>query len=179
MDKMTPEEVKHWFNLYYTRLCTFAFRLVNCKETARDLAQDAFVVLMNGCLLAKDDAGSVKSFLYSTVKFAALNRIRHQQAVRRAHEERPLEEAEEADVLQVMLHAEIIGELHAALESLPAGCATVCRMSYLEGMKNAEIAASLDVSINTVKTQKQRALTLLRGRLSPQALSVLLWLLWR
>jgi len=177
MDKMTPDEVKHWFNLYYTRLCAFAFRLVNCRETARDLAQDAFVVLLNGGLQLKNDPNSVKSFLYSTVKYAALNRIRHQQIARRVHEQHPLEEAEEARALQAMLQAEVLGELHAALESLPAGCARICRMGYLEGMKNAEIADVLEISINTVKTQKQRALMLLRDRLSPQALSVLLCLL--
>ncbi|MFC6103126.1 sigma-70 family RNA polymerase sigma factor [Olivibacter domesticus] len=174
MNMLSPDEVKGWFDLYYTRLCTFAFRLVNCQETARDLAQDAFVVLMEGTLKSVDDPSAIKSYLYSTVKHAALNRIRHKQIASRIHEQ---DFVEDAKVLQAMMHAEVMGELHAALESLPSGCSQICKMGYLEGMKNFEIAEALNVSINTVKTQKQRALMLLRNRLSPQALSLLIYFL--
>lgn len=177
MNIISPDEVKGCFDLYYTRLCTFAFRLVNCQETARDLAQDAFVVLMESELKSVDDPNVVKSYLYSTVKHAALNRLRHQQIANRIHEQHLLDEKEEAKVLQAMMHAEVVGELHAALESLPHGCSQICKMGYLEGMKNFEIAEALNVSINTVKTQKQRALMLLRNRLSPQAFSLLLFFL--
>jgi RNA polymerase sigma-70 factor (ECF subfamily) len=41
-------------------------------------------------------------------------------------------------------------------------------MGYLEGMKNHEIAKELGISVNTVKTQKQRALQLLRLKLKPE-----------
>jgi RNA polymerase sigma-70 factor (family 1) len=177
MNMISPDEVRGWFDLYYTRLCTFAFRLVNCQETARDLAQDAFVVLMESELNNMDDSNVIKSYLYSTVKHAALNRIRHQQIATRIHGQHVVNEKEEAKVLQAMMHAEVIGELHAALESLPLGCSQICKMGYLEGMKNFEIAEALNVSINTVKTQKQRALMLLRNRLSPQALSLLIYFL--
>jgi len=177
MNVISPEEAKGWFDLYYTRLCTFAFRLVNCRELARDLAQDAFVVLMESNLNQKCDPNTVKSYLYSTVKHAALNRIRHQQIAHRVHEQLPFNEVEEARVLQAMMQAEIVGELHAALDTLPQGCGRICKMGYLEGMKNFEVAEALNVSINTVKTQKQRALLLLRERLSPQALSVLIYFL--
>ncbi|MEH6304008.1 RNA polymerase sigma-70 factor [Olivibacter sp. CPCC 100613] len=176
MNRMSPDEVKEWFDLYYARLCTFAFRLVNCRETARDLAQDAFVVLMENGLRIAGGNDVIKSYLYSTVKHAALNRVRHQQIVTRVHEQYPLDEMEEAKVLQAMVRAEVVGELLAALNTLPEGCATICKMGYLEGMKNFEIAEALNISINTVKTQKQRALMLLRDKLSPQALSVILYL---
>jgi len=177
MHKVASNEIKHWFDLYYVRLCTFALRLVNCQETARDLAQDAFVALMEDELRKDGDAQVVKSYLYSAVKHAALNWMRHQQIANRVHEQQSVNEIEEAKALQAILHAEVIGELHAALDTLPQGCGQICKMGYLEGMKNFEIAEALNISINTVKTQKQRALLLLRNRLSPHALSLLLYFL--
>jgi RNA polymerase sigma-70 factor (ECF subfamily) len=41
-------------------------------------------------------------------------------------------------------------------------------MGYFDGKKNQEIAEELDMSINTVKKQKQRALQLLRVKLTPE-----------
>jgi RNA polymerase sigma-70 factor (ECF subfamily) len=43
-------------------------------------------------------------------------------------------------------------------------------------MKNEEIARRLNISINTVKTQKKRALQLLRLKMDPLAFALLLLL---
>ena len=40
-------------------------------------------------------------------------------------------------------------------------------MGYMEGKKNHEIANELEMSVNTVKKQKQKALQLLRIKLEP------------
>jgi len=166
--------VKELYDRYYLRMCEFAYRMVACHEAARDIAQDAFVVLLENQSRINSDPAAIKSYLYSTVKHAALNRIRHQDIATRIHAERMVDEADETGMLQAMVHAEIIGELHAALDSLPQGCASVCKMAYLEGKKNQEIADILGVSINTIKTQKQRAIFLLRNKLLPQSLIMIL-----
>lgn len=171
--------VRELYDQYYLRMCHFAYRLIACREAARDIVQDAFVVLLESRSRISNDPEAAKGYLYSTVKNAALNWIRHQNIVAKIHTQQRLQEVEETGVLEAMVHAEIIGELHAALESLPKGCASVCKMAYLEGKKNQEIADALGVSINTIKTQKQRAIFLLRNKLSPHALSLLLSLLLR
>jgi len=166
--------VKGLYHRYYLRMCEFAYRIVACRETARDIVQDAFVVVLENRLRSGDDPDALKSYLYSTVKHAALNRVRHLHIASRVHKAHETDEAEEAGILEAMVHAEIVGELHAALESLPTGCANVCKMAYLEGRKNQEIADTLGVSINTIKTQKQRGIALLRNKLSPQSFA---WIL--
>ncbi|MGK6349828.1 RNA polymerase sigma-70 factor [Parapedobacter sp. DT-150] len=169
--------VKELFERYYVRLCEFAYRIVACRESARDLVQDAFVVLMENRERIGLEANSIKSYLYSTVKHAALNRVRHRHIADRIHGQHLREEAEEEKITHAMIHAEILGELYAALETLPQGCAQVCRMAYFEGKKNQEIADLLEVSINTIKTQKQRAVFLLKSKLSPQSFLLLVALL--
>ncbi len=168
--------VKEVYDRYYLRVCEFAYRLVGCREAARDIAQDAFVVLLESQSRISSDTAVIKSYLYSTVKNVALNRIRRQNMAARIHVQHRMDEAEETSVIQAMVHAEIIGDLHAALDALPEKCANVCKMAYLEGKKNQEIAEELGVSVNTIKTQKQRAIFLLRNKISPQFFAVILLL---
>jgi len=173
MSVMMKEKIKLYFDLYYDRLYLFAYRHIGCKETARDLVQDAFMVLLETDIRNGDDPAIVKSFLYTTVKYAACRKIRQNRYASRLQKTEQTEEVEEAKALQTIFHAELMGELHRALEALPAGSRLICKMSYLEGLRNNEIAQALDISINTVKTQKQRGLHILRDRLTPQSL----WLL--
>ena len=48
----------------------------------------------------------------------------------------------------------------------------------LNGMKNQEIADELNISINTVKTQKKIAYSKLKQKLEPRFETVLLSLMW-
>ena len=61
-----------------------------------------------------------------------------------------------------MLEQETLDRLHAAIESLPVKYRTLLRMSYQEGLKNAEIARRLGVAEITVKKQKAQMLMMLR-----------------
>lgn len=167
--------VKELFDQYYVRLCDFAFRIVTCKETARDIAQDAFVKLLHRQDQVSVDHRAIKAYLYTTVKRTGLNVLRRRKIVNRVEQEEALlADAEYPTILQAMIHAEIIGELHHAIASLPKGCAKVCDMAFFEGKKNQEIADELGLSLNTIKTQKQRAIMLLRNKMSPQSFSFVL-----
>ena len=48
----------------------------------------------------------------------------------------------------------------------------VIRYGYLEGLSNSEIAKSMNISVNTVKSQKKRALTLLKMNLGKAAMTL-------
>ncbi|MFB2119702.1 RNA polymerase sigma factor [Parapedobacter sp. 2B3] len=171
---LTPEEL---FTRYYARLCEFACRVVDCEETAEDLVQDVFVSLLENNQLARVSPGSARHYLYGMVKHAALNSVRRRNIAARIFKKYTPAETEEREITHHMMQAEILGELHAALRTLPKGCADVCKLAYFEGKKNHEIAAALGVSINTIKSQKQRAINLLKRRISPQALTLLVFLL--
>jgi RNA polymerase sigma-70 factor (ECF subfamily) len=48
----------------------------------------------------------------------------------------------------------------------------------LNGLKNQEIADELNISINTVKTQKKIAYSKLKQKLEPRILTILMSLIW-
>lgn len=66
-------------------------------------------------------------------------------------------------VLERMMEAEVLASVYSALQQLPEGCRSVLNLGYFQGLKNGEIASRLSVSVNTVKSQKLRAIRLLRA----------------
>ncbi|MGV3641994.1 MAG: RNA polymerase sigma-70 factor [Adhaeribacter sp.] len=173
-----PEDLsfQDLFNKYYSRLVYFSFQIVGSKEPAEDIAQEAFIKYWNQKEEIAPHQLAIKGFLYNTVRNISLNAVRHQKvkdtfAVLSSHAS-----MEEEGIINAIIHAEVLAELHHAIATLPESCQRITRMGYLEGMKNQEIAEELGISVNTVKTQKQRALQLLRGRLNPELYLFMLFL---
>ncbi len=174
-----PTGLEELFRQYYARLAHFAYQITGYREGAEDIAQEAFITYWHQQAEVATDGAAVKAFLYSTVRNASLNAVRHTKVVQ-LHQSQtqatpPVPEAE-PDVLRALIRAEVVAEIYEALEALPIGCRTIVQMGYLEDKQNHEIAAELGISVNTVKTQKQRGLQLLRLRLRPETLLALLLL---
>lgn len=162
---------------YYDRLLYYAWTIIHDKETARDLVQDAFISFWNQQDQISVNPVQIRNFLYVTVKNSCLKHLRHDKVVDRYMGQQDPDPIDNASVLSKMIQAEVLGEIYAAIESLPANCRRISKMGYLEGLKNHEIAAQLGISVNTVKTQKQRALQLLRLKLSPETFLTLVVLI--
>jgi RNA polymerase sigma-70 factor (family 1) len=173
------EDLEFLFKTYYRRLVYFSFQIVANKESAEDIVQEVFLKFYNQKEEIDSPIESFKSYLYSAVKNVSLNAVRHQRVTEKYKGRINFSEVEEDVILNAIMRAEVIGELHAAIQSLPEGCQKVSRLSFLEEKKNQEIAEELGISITTVKSQKQRALQLLRLRLTPEIYSCVLFLLVR
>lgn len=156
------------FREYYTRLCHFAYQFTGEREAAKDIAQEAFVNYLAQQERVSDHPIAIKNFLYSSIRNACLNAQRHEKVVKKFAEQKAAEPDVEAGVIQAIIRSEVLGAIHQALQSLPEECQRIIRMGYIDGLKNKKIAELLDISINTVKTQKKRGLQLLRLRLPPE-----------
>lgn len=168
--------IESLFRSYYARLCYFATRMTGDAGVAEDIVQEAFLKFWKIRQDIKQET-AVKSYLYSTIRNVCLNHLRHQDVVKRHIDSTDSDDMASAPVIEEIVRAELLGEVYAAIESLPEGCRTILKMAYFEKLGNDEIATQLDISINTVKTQKMRALQLLRLRLDP--LTITLFLLIR
>jgi RNA polymerase sigma-70 factor (ECF subfamily) len=156
------------FREFYDRLVYFSFQFVKNKHHAKDIVQDAFVKYWDARENVASDKIAIKNFLYSTVRNASLNSIRHEKVVESYAQLHNSVEPEQPAVIEAIIAAEVISALHSAVQSLPENHKQVSILSYMEGKKNQEIADELNMSINTVKKQKQRALQLLRLKLEPE-----------
>lgn len=169
VDVLQPEQL---FKKLYRRLYDFAYYLLKDKELAEDVAQDAFVVYLEQQDSIAANFNAVKSFLYTTVKNACLNKIRHNNVVDVYHKNNPLDIYSDPQILEGIIHTEIIAEIYDQINALPPGCAMVIRYGYLEGLSNSEIAKLMNISINTVKSQKKRALSLMKIHLGKAAMAL-------
>jgi RNA polymerase sigma-70 factor (ECF subfamily) len=149
--------------------------MLESKEMAEDMVQDVFLRLQ-GRMNDFFAENALKSFLYLAVKNACLNQLKHRAVKEKHAETADLSTSEDPVALNNLIRAEVYGEVHLALMGLPDGCKRVITLSFFEGMKNEEIARALDLSINTVKTQKKRALQLLRLKMDPRAFALLILL---
>ncbi|MEO5945354.1 MAG: RNA polymerase sigma-70 factor [Chitinophagaceae bacterium] len=172
-DKPNDFGIRHLFEVYYRRLCYFAHKLIGDKDAAEDIVQDAFVAYWKKSADFDNELSS-KSFLYLTVKNACLNVIRHGEVVKKYAESRNDSEYTEEKVTENIIRSEVVGEIHTAIATLPKGCRQVLELAYFGELKNDEIAEKLQISINTVKTQKARALQLLRLKLDVGSLVLVL-----
>lgn len=169
-------DIKYLFNTYYARLCYFAYKLVKDQEAAKDLAQDVFLKYWH----KRNEYSSelaIKNFLYLSLRNACLNFIRHDSVEKNYADTLADDTLEDEKGLAHLIKAEALVAIHNAIENLPEGCKTVLQLAYFEGLKNDQIANEMGVSINTVKTQKQRALKLLRLKLPNSTYLLLIALL--
>lgn len=155
------------FEKYYARLCDFARRILGDEDLAEDVVQDTFVAFMERSESNHIEEVAVRNYLYQSVKNASLNKLRKGKVIEHFESNHNFPIVDEEHALVAMIHSEIVGEIHYALKKLPEGCHLIIRLGYFEGLNNPQIANKLNISVNTVKSQKQRALFLLRKELVP------------
>lgn len=110
---------------------------------------------------------SFRVYLYNSVRNASLDYLKHKdvegnylQKMLDSHSTTfRMEEEEEG-----FFSEEVYRQLLQTIDALPDRCKEVFLM-YMEGKKNEEIATALHVSLETVKTQKKRAMSFLRKKL--------------
>ncbi len=165
----TEVSEKDVFHLYYVSLCHFAWQLLRDNYLVEDIVQYAFLVYFKQKDDISDHPIAIKNFLYSTVRNACYNTIRHEKVKVRYQTVAGLrEEWEDPETLDAMIRSEVIEQIYRVITTLPEGCQQVFRLGYLEGLANPKIAEKLGISINTVKKQKQRGFKILREQLNPE-----------
>lgn len=108
----------------------------------------------------------IKSYLYTMVKNGSINALKQQQKLVE------LDESISDEILEFdynILEEEVYPALIVALNSLPEKCKEVFELSCLQGMKYKDIAQQLAISVNTVKSQRARAIELLKEKLKDHA----------
>lgn len=168
--------LRHIFDEYYDRLVYFSFQLVKNKQQSEDIVQEAFIKYWDNHTSVKLEKLAIKNYLYTTVRNLSFNVLRHHKVVQNYAETQSRDEPIDLPVIEAIISSEVLAEIHLAIHSLPENYKIISLKSFLEGKKNQEIADELGMSINTVKKQKQRALQLLRLKLSSDIFIILLWL---
>lgn len=160
---MRADSTELLFKQYYARLCVYATAILGDPNAAEDVVAAVFLNIVAN--ENREEQGIGLPYLYRAVKNGCLKNIRQENTHIKYLSSGMIAESEDA-YDQRIIQAELTATLAAVLEELPEGCSRILKMSYMEGLKNAEIAEKLRISVHTVKSQKSRGLLLLRERVS-------------
>jgi RNA polymerase sigma-70 factor, ECF subfamily len=155
------------FLKYYEPLCYYAFGIIKSKENAEEIVQDVYVKLWEERSNLNIHT-SVKSYLYKSVHNQCINYLDHQKIKLKfsqfhLQENRDLVSPVSLDYpIANLLIQELDDTINKAIFELPEQCRDVFIKIRHEEMSYAEVADVLGISVNTVKTQLQRAMAKLR-----------------
>ena len=150
---------------HYAALCHFANRFIADKDTVEDLVQEAFISFWDK-RTTFENFYAIKSYLYTSVRNNCLNHLQH-LAVRKKNEDAIIYELESGYHIQnAVIEEEAFNNLYVEIKNLPKAAQEIMLLA-MNGLKNPEIAEKLNISVNTVKTQKKLAYAKLKDRLSP------------
>jgi RNA polymerase sigma-70 factor, ECF subfamily len=153
------------FRAHYPLLVAVGQSLLGDRAAAEDVAQDVMLELWRRRENIVLDT-SLRAYLARAARNRALNRIRHERVGRRADPEyEGPAPAPHAD--RQLAEAELDGAIQHAVHGLPARCREVFELSRAQGLRYAEIAQVLGVSVKTVEAHMGKALRLLREHLAP------------
>ena len=163
INRRETEAFKILFLNFYTPLVVYAIRYVEQQDVAEDIVQELLTDLW-------EHPGqyhsfpAFRSFLYQSVKNRCINYLRHQQVEKKYINYTLVHtEATENDD-QNEIEEEVYRLLFLAINELPEKCKEVFEL-HLAGKKNEEIASLLQISILTVKSQKQKATHILKEKM--------------
>ena len=154
------------FRTWYASLVRFVDAMLRQRDEAEEVVQELMLELWNR-RTQLDPAQPVQGWLFRAARNRALNVLRHRgvraatapDVVALAAEPLPTDALASAD--------EMAAALHEALAELPPRCREVFALSRRDGLRNAEIAERLGISVKGVEAQMARALRKLREQLRP------------
>jgi RNA polymerase sigma-70 factor (ECF subfamily) len=151
------------YDMFYDRVYGFAKRWLNDSRDIEDITADTFLKLWDrrDTFQSIDNIGA---FLYITVRNSCFNLLKHKQIKNDRHEDirRTIEESNEIDFANMEIRAEFLKLVYAEVEKMPAKMKAIFLLSYRDGLKPAEIAEKLELSVQTIKNQKVNSIKLLR-----------------
>ncbi len=146
-------------------MCFFAQKYVKDFETAREIAQSAFISLWEKRETI-DMSRPVKSYLAMVIHNKCTNYLRDNRKFDQyilAIENLP--EVPEYDGADVLVEEELKIKIDLSIAELPEKCREIFVLNRYENLKYQEIADQLQISVKTVETQMSKALQHMRIRL--------------
>jgi len=156
---MDGAQFKNIFDQYFEAIRNYVYFMCSDSNLAEDIAQDSFVKLWNN-----RDAivmSTVKSYLYTIARNLTLNQIKRNKLKYNflAQTEFGTENESPEFALE---QKEFKEKLENVIASIPEGNREVFLMNRIEGLKYAEIADRLGLSVKAVEKRMSKALKIIK-----------------
>ncbi len=178
INKWDENALRLIYKQHYKMLVAFGMQIIGNMEEAEDAVQDVLINTWQQHNSYKTQ-GQLRAYLFNAVRNRCLTLLEHQQ-VTISHQDRLRREYREMLLENddtIALHKEeVYRQVFEAIDKMPGKQKEIFLLA-IEGKQNREIAEILNISVNTVKSQKRRGFERLRDTLSQEALSIFLLLI--
>jgi RNA polymerase sigma-70 factor (ECF subfamily) len=146
-----------------------ASRLVPDRADADEATQRAFMMLWNRAASVDARGGSLRPWLVTVGRNAALDRLRRARPTVSTDATHECIPATDAGPEETAMQRDVRRDIHHALEALDPGQRAVVELAYFGGLSQTQIAAQTGVPLGTVKSRVRLAMRNLRRLLEPFA----------
>jgi RNA polymerase sigma-70 factor (ECF subfamily) len=154
------------FRQWYAPLVATTTALLRDRGPAEEVVQDVMLELWRRREGITFET-SLRAYLFQATRNRALNYLRRQRVEARGEATiaagMPTPEPADSEAREGELNVAI----QEAIAGLPDRCREVFELSRIRGLKYAEIATELGISIKTVEAQMGKALRVMREKLAP------------
>ncbi|HEX3007571.1 MAG TPA: RNA polymerase sigma-70 factor [Bacteroidales bacterium] len=154
------------FNEVNKPLCVYSFSITKDLFASQEIIQDLFLKIWQNRKNISIE-GSLKAYMYQTAYHLSINYLIRNKTLKLS-----VNKLLPADMWlnlkdQIQVNEYVVEKLEAeetskvidkAIAELPEQCRNIFALSRIEGKSSNEIAAILNISVNTVRTQVYRAL---------------------
>jgi RNA polymerase sigma factor (sigma-70 family) len=151
------------FSWYYKRITYFIFKLVGDKDTAEDLAQDAFILIFLQKKRQFESIEDVGRYLYAiarNVSYSYLDKRRKERDVIVNNSGIDIEQIggginiyEQIELEKI--EVEVLEIICEAIEGLPETCRYIWKSVVLDERDVNEVAIELSLAPSTIRSQKR------------------------
>lgn len=153
------------FRAHYAALVGLADGMLRSRAAGEDVVQEVMLELWRRreTVVIQE---SLRAYLVRSTRNRALNHIRHANVQRKAEPQLARDEAILPTGASLLVAGELRNAITAAVAELPPACREVFMLSRTHGLRYAEIAETLGISVKTVESQMGKALRHMRNRLA-------------
>jgi RNA polymerase sigma factor (sigma-70 family) len=170
------------FQRYFKPVCIYAERITGDRDSTEDIVIESFQRAWER-RLTFPTIDDFRRFLYRIVTNACLTRNTTRRQHELAHGEVRHLNAQDQELGSAYereaLRAELLQEIYLEVEGLPERCRTIFKAIFNEGLSHEQVAERLGIDIQTVRSQKARAIGLIRTRLLRRGQLLAIFLFYR
>lgn len=161
--KKDPRAQRVVYERFYAKMLAVCTRYVGCRETAKDIVQDGFVVLFDK-IGTFAGTGSFEGWVRKIMVNTSLSYLRKNDALRYSEQiETTIGKSTTTGNILENISAQDI--LHC-IDQMPQGFRTIFNLYAIEGYPHQDIAQMLQINESTSRSQYSRARIWLQNRLT-------------
>ena len=165
------EAFKQLFREFFQDIAYYSSKILKDTDIAEDIAQEVFIRLWEKENHFENYL-ALKSYLYLSARNCCLNYIKHHNIVVE-HAQNLIQEEADEQTWDTIVESEIISLLSDYIRHLPGECAKIMEL-VMQGYNSTEISSLTGASSSTVRSQKQRGISILKKMVSQELFTLLL-----